>query len=49
VSQGGRTLIAGVGNVVFGDDGFGVEAVRLIPRFLESTGTEEQPWSPASF
>lgn len=28
----GRTLVAGIGNVFLGDDGFGVEAIRRLPR-----------------
>lgn len=30
--DGGRTLVAGVGNVLRGDDGFGIELLRIIER-----------------
>lgn len=29
-AEGGRTLVAGIGNIFLADDGFGVEAVRAI-------------------
>ena len=32
MSQNGRTLVAGVGNVFFGDDGFGAEVVRRLAK-----------------
>jgi hydrogenase maturation protease len=52
-----RVLLVGCVPAVI-DDGPGLspvveraveEAIRLISRFLESTRTEEQPWSPALF
>jgi len=35
-----RVLIAGVGNVLRGDDGFGIEALRLLQRKVEIKGVE---------
>jgi hydrogenase maturation protease len=35
-----RILIAGVGNVLRGDDGFGVEALRLLQRKIDIDGVE---------
>src|SRR6516225_9269492 len=35
-----RVLIAGVGNVLRGDDGFGIEALRLLQRKVEIEGVE---------
>lgn len=40
MSHGGRTLIAGVGNVVFGDDGFGVEVARRLAQVPLPAGVE---------
>lgn len=40
MSHEGRTLIAGVGNVVFGDDGFGVEVVRRLADVSLPPGVE---------
>jgi Ni,Fe-hydrogenase maturation factor len=36
----GRTLVAGVGNVFLGDDGFGVEVARLLARHPRRDGVE---------
>ncbi|MFJ6939882.1 hydrogenase maturation protease [Streptomyces sp. NPDC101132] len=36
----GRTLVAGIGNVFLGDDGFGVEAVRRLAGTALPEGTE---------
>ncbi|MFF2810852.1 hydrogenase maturation protease [Streptomyces sp. NPDC058000] len=36
----GRTLIAGVGNIFLGDDGFGVEAVRVLGAHTLPDGVE---------
>jgi hydrogenase maturation protease len=35
-----RVLIAGVGNVLRGDDGFGIEALRLLQRKVKIEGVE---------
>jgi hydrogenase maturation protease len=35
-----RTLIAGVGNVLRGDDGFGIEVLHLLQRKLDIDGVE---------
>ena len=36
----GRTLVAGVGNVFLGDDGFGVEVARLLAEKPQRDGVE---------
>jgi hydrogenase maturation protease len=36
----GRTLVAGIGNVFLGDDGFGVEVVRRLADRPQPTGVE---------
>ncbi len=39
-TRSGRTLVAGVGNVFLGDDGFGVEVARLLAEKPQPDGVE---------
>jgi hydrogenase maturation protease len=39
-APGDRVLVAGIGNIFLGDDGFGVEVVRRLPRHQLPPGVE---------